>query len=68
MRPVLDLPRPAFDDLRALLDMDRDLPFLDARHTAAHRRLLARWVRTHIAEAAELPALEFWQQRAWAQA
>ena len=32
---------------------------------AAHRRLLARYVRYHLAEGAELPALEFWLRRPW---
>ena len=64
-RATIELPRQALDDLAALLSPDDDLPFLDARHLAAHRRLLARWVRTHLAEAAELPALESWQQRNW---
>jgi DNA repair protein RecO (recombination protein O) len=63
-RATMELPRQALADLAALLSVDGDLPFLDARHLAAHRRLLARWVRMHLAEAAELPALESWQQRA----
>ena len=62
-RTSVELPRQALDDLAALLSPEDDLPFLDARHLAAHRRLLARWVRTHLAEAAELPALDSWQQR-----
>ena len=64
-RASIELPRQALDDLGALMASDADLPFLDARHLAAHRRLLARWVRTHLAEAGELPALESWQQRNW---
>ncbi len=64
-RATIALPRQALEDLTALLSADADLPFLDTRHLAAHRRLLARWVRTHLAEAAELPALEAWQQRNW---
>lgn len=34
---------------------------LPAPHGAAHRRLLARFVRRHIAEGRPLPALEFWE-------
>jgi DNA repair protein RecO (recombination protein O) len=64
-RPTTDLPREALADLAALLSTGNDLPFLDARHLAAHRRLLARWVRTHLAEAGALPAIESWQQRSW---
>ena len=67
-RATIELPRQALEDLAALISTDQDLPFLDARHLAAHRRLLARWVRTHMAEAADLPALEAWQQRSWSPA
>ena len=59
------LPADARADLVALLDPEATLPQLDARHATAHRRLLARYVRHHLAEGAELPALEFWQQRPW---
>lgn len=55
-------------DLVALLDPCSDLPVLDPKHGAAHRRLLARYIRYHLAEGAELPALEFWTQRPWAAA
>lgn len=55
-------------DLVALLDPGAKLPELDARHGAAHRRLLARYIRYHLAEGADLPALEFWMQRPWAAA
>jgi DNA repair protein RecO (recombination protein O) len=55
-------------DLVALLDPGADLPVLDVRHAAAHRRLLARYIRYHLGEGAELPALEFWTQRPWAAA
>ena len=41
------------------------LPTLDAKHAAAHRRLLSRYIRYHLAEGAALPALEFWQAGAW---
>jgi DNA repair protein RecO (recombination protein O) len=59
------LPAEARADLAALLDPDAVLPELDARHRAAHRRLLARYVRHHLAEGAELPALEFWLRHQW---
>ncbi|MGH6886597.1 MAG: DNA repair protein RecO [Geminicoccales bacterium] len=52
-------------DLAALLDADAPLPPLDDRHAAAHERLAARYVRWHLAEGAELPALEFWTRRPW---
>lgn len=59
------LPPAAREDLVALLDPDAALPRLDGRHGAAHRRLLARYVRYHLAEGAELPALDFWLRRPW---
>jgi DNA repair protein RecO (recombination protein O) len=62
------LPAAARSDLVTLLDAAAPLPSLDARHGAAHRRLLARYIRYHLGEGADLPALEFWTQRAWAAA
>jgi len=59
------LPAQAREDLVALLDPSAHLPRLDSRHAAAHRRLLARYIRYHLAEGAELPALEFWVRRPW---
>jgi DNA repair protein RecO (recombination protein O) len=52
-------------DLVALVEPQGDLPTLDARHTAAHRRLLARFLRYHLGDGAALPALAFWEQRPW---
>jgi len=43
----------------------RDLPSLDAPHLAAHRRLLARYIRHHLGDGAALPALDFWERRPW---
>lgn len=59
------LPAAARADLVALLDPESALPALDERHGAAHRRLLARYVRYHLGEGAELPALDFWLRRPW---
>ena len=59
------LPATARDDLALLLDPVATLPALDNRHAAAHERLAARYVRWHLAEGAELPALEFWTRRPW---
>jgi DNA repair protein RecO (recombination protein O) len=47
-------------DLALLLHGNGDLPLLDPRHLAAHRRLLDRYIRHHVAEGAPLPALTFW--------
>ena len=55
-------------DLASFLDSDLELPALDDRHLAAHRRLLERYIRHHLAEGAALPALEFWVTRSWAAA
>jgi DNA repair protein RecO (recombination protein O) len=62
------LPEKDRADLLALLDPDAPLPSLDARHGAAHRRLLARYIRHHLSEGRDLPALDFWTQRSWAAA
>lgn len=51
--------------LSAWLDPAAELPVLDDRHLAAHRRLLERYIRYHIAEGAVLPALTFWAARGW---
>jgi DNA repair protein RecO (recombination protein O) len=59
------LPAHARADLLALLDPAAALPRLDARHGAAHRRLLARYIRHHLGEGGHLPALAFWTQRSW---
>lgn len=36
-----------------------------ARHAAAHRRLLARFIEHHLAEGHPLKALEFWETASW---
>jgi DNA repair protein RecO (recombination protein O) len=59
------LPADARHDLVALLDPAAVLPLLDERHATAHRRLLARYIRYHLGEGAELPALDFWLRRPW---
>src|SRR5437899_992732 len=38
---------------------------LDSLHAAAHRRLVARFVRYHLAETSPLSALDFWEHHAW---
>ena len=59
------LPADARTALAALIDADAELPDLDPKHAAAHRRLAARFVRFHLGEGAALPALEFWERRPW---
>ena len=63
--PATRLPERARCDLAALLDPTCPLPLLDGPHYTAHQRLLARYVRYHMGEGAELPALEFWTRRPW---
>lgn len=62
------LPPRAYRDLLALNDPAADLPPLDRPHAAAHRRLVARFVRYHLGEAGPLSALDFWERRAWEKA
>src|SRR5207249_504710 len=70
MAPPAPLPV-AYDTLTAALDVLAlndprvELPALDLPHAAAHRRLVARFVRYHLAEAGSLSALDFWERRAW---
>lgn len=52
------------DDRLALaffVDGRGEAPELDPPHAAAHRRLLARWIVSHLSEG-ELPALELWRR------
>ena len=64
-RGATQLPAQDRADLIALLDPGATLPRLDPRHQAAHRRLLARYIRYHLGEGSNLPALEFWTERPW---
>jgi DNA repair protein RecO (recombination protein O) len=59
------LPAEAREALLLLTSDDDALPELDSRNAAAHRRLLARYIRYHMGEGAGLPALEFWLTKAW---
>jgi DNA repair protein RecO (recombination protein O) len=59
------LPPLARADLAALVDAEAGLPVLDSRHAESHRRLLAGYIRFHLGEGADLPALEFWTRRPW---
>ncbi len=62
---AVQLPADARVDLGRLLDAEAELPRLDHRHAESHRRLLARYIRYHLGEGAELPALDFWLRRPW---
>lgn len=63
--PITRLPPQAYRDLVALNDRAAPLPSLDASHAAAHRRLVARFVRHHSDETGAFSALDFWERRAW---
>jgi DNA repair protein RecO (recombination protein O) len=65
--PPTRLPAQAYRDLVALNapEAGTDLPNLDAAHGAAHRRLVARFVRYHLGETGTLSALDFWERRTW---
>lgn len=52
-------------DLGAMIHGRDELPALDDRYLAAHRRLLERYVRYHLAEGATMPALTFWADQRW---
>ncbi|MGH7531058.1 MAG: DNA repair protein RecO [Gemmatimonadales bacterium] len=69
-QPVPDtrLPAGSYAALLALNDPDGELPALDAPHAAAHRRLVARFIRHHQGEfrPGALNALDFWERHAWA--
>ncbi|MEK6688726.1 MAG: DNA repair protein RecO [Gemmatimonadota bacterium] len=52
------------DLIRVLAGTD-DLPVMERSHAAAHRRLLGRYLRHQLGGDADLPALDFWQQRSW---
>ena len=57
--------RPTATRCGALLDGRWPEPPLDARHAAAHRRLLMTFIRHHLAEDRPLPALAFWDRESW---
>ena len=49
------------ETLRAFLTGSAEASGLPAPHLAAHRRLFARFVRRHVADDTDLPALRFWE-------
>lgn len=66
--PFVRLPVADYEALIALNQHGVNLPAFDAPHAAAHRRLVARFVRHHLDDARALTALEFWERRAWSAA
>jgi DNA repair protein RecO (recombination protein O) len=63
--PETRLPPSDYEALLALNDRARALPSLDDSHAAAHRRLVARFVRYHLG-AEVLTALDSWERQTWA--
>jgi DNA repair protein RecO (recombination protein O) len=66
--PHTRLPAADYEALVTLNTPSGPLPALDPPHAAAHRRLVARFVRHHLDDARPLTAIEFWERRAWAAA
>ena len=71
-QPPTKLPPQAYRDLVALNDEQAPIPNLDPPHAAAHRRLIARFVRHHLDETGrngqepKSSAIDIWERRAWA--
>jgi DNA repair protein RecO (recombination protein O) len=73
LQPPTKLPQQAYRDLLALNDADAELPPLDAAHAAAHRRLVARFIRHHLDESArngggrepKASAIDIWERGVW---
>jgi DNA repair protein RecO (recombination protein O) len=70
-QPPTKLPPQAYRDLVVLNDAEAELPVLDAAHAAAHRRLVARFIRHHLDESArngrepKASAIDIWEKGAW---
>ena len=73
LKPPTRLPPKAYSDLRALNDEAAAIPALDAAHAAAHRRLVARFIRHHLGEMEgqrngkheRASAIEIWERSSW---
>ncbi len=70
-QPPTRLPPQAYRDLVALNSEGADLPMLDVAHAAAHRRLIARFIRHHLDEtvrnggAPKSSAIDIWERHGW---
>jgi DNA repair protein RecO (recombination protein O) len=51
--------------LQSLIEGRLPANAMDARHFAAHRRLLVGFIRHHLAENRALPAMAFWDAESW---
>jgi DNA repair protein RecO (recombination protein O) len=63
-RDVVSLAATDLAALRSFTHGADPLPTLTSRHAAAHRRLISRFIHTHLAEGRPLPALGFWERHA----
>ena len=63
--PHTRLPSADYSALLALNQAAAPLPSFDGPHAAAHRRLVARFVRHHLDDQRALTAVEFWERQAW---
>jgi DNA repair protein RecO (recombination protein O) len=69
--PPTKLPPQAYRDLIVLNDAQSPVPNLDPPHAAAHRRLVARFIRHHLDETGrngqepKATAIDLWERRAW---
>lgn len=72
LQPPTKLPPHAYRDLVALNSEQAELPALDTAHAAAHRRLIARFIRHHLDETGrngkepKASAIDIWERGAWA--
>ncbi len=65
-RKTTVLRREDWEALRQLVTGAEDSTLgLSPRHAAAHRRLLAQFVRYHLSEGREFKALDFWERLPW---
>src|SRR5206468_699654 len=73
LQPPTRLPAQAYRDLVMLNDVAAELPTLDKAHAAAHRRLVARFIRHHLDESVahgngrepKSTAIDIWERGAW---
>ena len=72
-KPQTRLPPQAYRDLLVLNDEQAEIPTLDTAHAAAHRRLVARFIREHLGEIEgqrngkheRASAIEIWERGSW---
>ena len=73
LKPPTRLPPQAYRDLLVLNVEQAEIPTLDTAHAAAHRRLVARFIREHLGEIEgqrngkheRASAIEIWERGSW---